>query len=231
MEDETFCTNCGASIKGDEEYCTECGARLESSFEETQAPTPVSYGQVVLSGSVGSLDTKRKQRKKWPIVLVVCFVIVLIVGAVGVFFIFGQSREGLGAIFPSQSEQESLSGNETASADQQGTNETLVTIDDQTRFAINRYLSNFTELGQAMDGYSADNASSVQMFDFAWGHTLLNAPRSVTELPHSKIFIGDKEATARIDLKTLDNYTKLFLKRSITMISSTSTWAVRRRRL
>lgn len=216
MDHEAFCTNCGAPIKGDEEYCTECGARLKSSPGEEQAPTPVSYGQVMLDGSSGSPNIKGKQRKKWPIVLVVCVVIVLIISVAGAFFIFGQGKEGLGAIFSPQSEQESSSENETASADQQGTNETLVTIDDQTRFAINRYLSNFTELGQAMDGYSADNASSVQMFDFAWGHTLLNAPRSVTELPHSKIFIGDKEATARIDLKILDNYTKLFLKRSIT---------------
>ncbi|MEE0705671.1 MAG: zinc ribbon domain-containing protein [Adlercreutzia sp.] len=83
--------------------------------------------------------------------------------------------------------------------------------DREDAYLINRYLSNFSELNSFMDGYQSKNPDLEQVFFFAYGHALLNAPRSSQE----GTFWPNHASTpyySRVPMELLSTYSQLFLK-------------------
>lgn len=146
-------------------------------------------------------------------VIIAC-VVVLIIAIVAVVLVFNfvlgneQNSSTRNSATPLSAQEE---GGETSSAS--------IEIDDETRFALSYYASSFTELGCAMDGYDGENPSNVMVFDFAWGHTLLNAPNLVAQVAASGVTVDGKPANTVIGLDVLNQVSQTFIRQEITVAS------------
>lgn len=78
-------------------------------------------------------------------------------------------------------------------------------------YLINRYLSNFSELNSFMDGYRSEKRDTDQIFFFAYGHALLNAPKSAQEGEFWPNHVSSPYYS-RVPMELLSSYSQLFLK-------------------
>ena len=81
------------------------------------------------------------------------------------------------------------------------------------RFLVNRYLSNFSEIGTIMNGYTSRYANPSILVYFGMAHTEFNYPSEF-------IYISDSTSpyfgTYRVSFDLVDKYATMFLKKELT---------------
>lgn len=197
-----YCSECGKQIADESDsFCSFCGHPIEDSNLCPNAE--VAHGQGAEKRSVN------------PVIIVAIVIAAIAIILTIVFLLMGPGQTGQSAVSSqksapaaaSQSSQAVSSASSSAPASPFDENTSINLNDPSKQHELNLFLSNFTEKGSLMNGYSYSGADPEQVCDFSASHIYLNYPDAI------KSGQDGKGKSWEVKEEIFNKYPPLFLKR------------------
>lgn len=197
-------------------YCPACGKRIEDESNSfcVYCGHPIEGGTSYSNVETGHYQSEEKRSINPGFIIAIVAVVIAIVLIV-VFLIIGQGQKGQSSVsspssapaVASQASQASSSSSVSApaSAFDESASINLDNVDKQHE--LNLFLSNFTEKGSLMNGYTYSGADPEQVCDFSASHIYLNYPDAI------KSGQDGQGKTWEVKEEIFNKYPPLFLKR------------------
>ncbi|WP_251178695.1 zinc-ribbon domain-containing protein [Adlercreutzia agrestimuris] len=242
MSQQKYCTTCGAPLIEGKAFCTSCGAPVTAGDpQQTTAPSlPITN----TSNQINSDVSQTNKAKKKPVGLIVVLIVVLLaVVAVVALFASGviridQSSDATETVIPTELDEASVDEDEASEPKSDASDDAMVSTaereeveererkeapvdpnaldlsDEEDAFLVNKYLSNFTEIGNLFQQYDASNTATAQRYVFAFAlvYTELNDPSAILPTDEPEY---EAHANSRIPVSVLNEYAETYLKTSI----------------